>query len=555
MVSQSKFQQEDRQDSRRRPHADPFSGLPHIIKQLYMNHNDLASYLEPFLRRIVREEVERKIQQHLFPRATVNEGGTSGAKPLELRFINKLADTIFTHSNIIAVDKETPLQIALYDVRSQSVVRNGPLSCIKVEICALDGEFRSEDWSVEEFHANILRQREDRGALLNGDRFISLQDGLGCITNMKFTDNSSWIRSQKFRLGVRVAQSFSCGVSIKEGKTEPFRVKDYRGESYKKHHPPSLDDDIWRLEKIAKDGTTHKRLSLHGIKTVKDLLQLYIISPSSLQEKVGNIPNKSWLAITEHAKACVIDDYNLYMYHAAEQSIGLLFNSICMLVGVTFDGQNYCSPDTLTPNEKHMVEVVKQHAYRNLNTLKSVDGTSFNFQRPLTCLQSGQDGPLDHGLQQLNFPSVQPGQVETWAASDLPFTSTSYVDEGINNNNNNQFCVNPLPDLTNMSQYGSVEGEFFSGMHIEGNSWPHSGSHWTQNENPDIQFTNWGQENGLYFGSHGGTEFRSHSDVGVSNSGKPKAVWYKIRTALKWVISVRRDAAAKRMAKLIYYNY
>ena len=55
-------------------------------------------------------------------------------------------------------------------------------------------------------------------------------------------------------------------------------------EAYKKHYPPSLNDDIWRLEKIAKDGKIHKRLSIHGIHTVKDLLQQYITNPSSLYE-------------------------------------------------------------------------------------------------------------------------------------------------------------------------------------------------------------------------------------------------------------------------------
>ncbi|XLU31897.1 hypothetical protein S245_067963, partial [Arachis hypogaea] len=49
-----------------------------------------------------------------------------------------------------------------------------------------------------------------------------------------------------------------------------------------KHYPPYLNDDIWRLEKIAKDGKIHKRVSSHGIHTVKDLLQLYTTEPSSL---------------------------------------------------------------------------------------------------------------------------------------------------------------------------------------------------------------------------------------------------------------------------------
>ncbi|XLR57279.1 hypothetical protein S83_007951 [Arachis hypogaea] len=59
-------------------------------------------------------------------------------------------------------------------------------------------------------------------------------------------------------------------------------VKDNSGEFYEKHYPPYLNDDIWRLKKIAKDGKIHKRLSSHGIHTVKDLLQLYTTEPFSL---------------------------------------------------------------------------------------------------------------------------------------------------------------------------------------------------------------------------------------------------------------------------------
>lgn len=157
--------------------------------------------------------------------------GTSGAKPLELRIINKLPDAIFTLSNILADDGNTPIQIALFDVRSQSVVNNGPLSSIKVEIYALNGEFECEDWTEEEFQANILRQREGKEPLLNGDRFISLQNGVGFIKKLKFTDNSSWLRSRKIILGVKAVESASsCGASIKEGKSVPFVVKDNRGE-------------------------------------------------------------------------------------------------------------------------------------------------------------------------------------------------------------------------------------------------------------------------------------------------------------------------------------
>lgn len=43
----------------------------------------------------------------------------------------------------------------------------------------------------------------------------------------------------------------------------------------KKHHPPSREDEVWRLEGIGKDGAYHKNLSYHGITTVGDFLEAY----------------------------------------------------------------------------------------------------------------------------------------------------------------------------------------------------------------------------------------------------------------------------------------
>lgn len=52
---------------------------------------------------------------------------------------------------------------------------------------------------------------------------------------------------------------------------------------YKKHYPPALGDDVWRLEKIGKDGTFHKKLTSQGIKTVQDFLKLANIDPEKLR--------------------------------------------------------------------------------------------------------------------------------------------------------------------------------------------------------------------------------------------------------------------------------
>ena len=52
---------------------------------------------------------------------------------------------------------------------------------------------------------------------------------------------------------------------------------------YKKHYPPALHDEVWRLDKIGKDGAFHKRLNLAQILTVEDFLRLVVMDPQRLR--------------------------------------------------------------------------------------------------------------------------------------------------------------------------------------------------------------------------------------------------------------------------------
>lgn len=52
---------------------------------------------------------------------------------------------------------------------------------------------------------------------------------------------------------------------------------------YKKHYPPALNDDVWRLEKIGKDGSFHKRLNNANIYTVEDFLRLVVRDAQKLR--------------------------------------------------------------------------------------------------------------------------------------------------------------------------------------------------------------------------------------------------------------------------------
>ena len=60
---------------------------------------------------------------------------------------------------------------------------------------------------------------------------------------------------------------------------------------YKKHYPPALADEVWRLDKIGKDGAFHKKLQRNGIKTVEDFLRNYMMDQQKLRNVIlFNIP-------------------------------------------------------------------------------------------------------------------------------------------------------------------------------------------------------------------------------------------------------------------------
>lgn len=52
---------------------------------------------------------------------------------------------------------------------------------------------------------------------------------------------------------------------------------------YKKHYPPALHDEVWRLDRIAKDGALHKKLALSQIVTVEDFLRVLVRDPQKLR--------------------------------------------------------------------------------------------------------------------------------------------------------------------------------------------------------------------------------------------------------------------------------
>ena len=150
---------------------------------------------------------------------------------LKLKFSNKLSLPIFTGSKIGSCDNN-PLQILVVDNANPNVPIILPQP-IKIEIVVVDGDFPRGDretWTSEEFNNNIVKERTGRRPLLTGELNVTIRDGFAPIGDIEFTDNSSWIRSRKFRVGVRVVPGSNGDVRICEAMTEPFVVKDHRGE-------------------------------------------------------------------------------------------------------------------------------------------------------------------------------------------------------------------------------------------------------------------------------------------------------------------------------------
>jgi hypothetical protein len=151
---------------------------------------------------------------------------------LQLQFRSLLALPIFTGGKVEG-EQGAAIHVVLLDANTGCVVTSGPESFAKLDVLVLEGDFNKEedeDWAEEEFESNIVKEREGKRPLLTGDLQVTLKEGVGTIGELTFTDNSSWIRSRKFRLGLRAAPGSCEGIRVREAKTEAFPVKDHRGE-------------------------------------------------------------------------------------------------------------------------------------------------------------------------------------------------------------------------------------------------------------------------------------------------------------------------------------
>ena len=156
----------------------------------------------------------------------------SESASLRLQFQNRLAQPLYTGRRVEG-ENANSIQVFLQDANTGSIVIIEDESAVRLDIVVLEGDFSNddkEDWSSEEFENYVVKEREGKRPLLTGDLSIQLKQGIATLGELVFTDNSSWIRSRKFRLGVKIASGCLNGSRVREAKTEPFFVKDHRGQ-------------------------------------------------------------------------------------------------------------------------------------------------------------------------------------------------------------------------------------------------------------------------------------------------------------------------------------
>ncbi|KAF5957504.1 hypothetical protein HYC85_004729 [Camellia sinensis] len=306
-----------------------------IVEALKMDSlQKLCSSLEPVLRRVVSEEVERALAK-LGP-ARVNGRSETYLIIYKIVVLLYRRIRIVSYSYLVSVSVLSSHQCrggpkVMGSKFNGHVVTSGPESSVKLDVVVLEGDFNNEDdegWTEEEFESHVVKEREGKRPLLTGDVQVTLKEGVGTLGELTFTDNSSWIRSRKFRMGLKVASV------------------------YKKHYPPVLNDEVWRLEKIGKDGSFHKRLNNEGIFTVEEFLRLVVRDSQKLRTILGSgMSNKMWEALIDHAKTCVLTGKFHVYYPDDTRNVGVVFNNIYELSGL-ISGEQYFSADSLSDNQK-----------------------------------------------------------------------------------------------------------------------------------------------------------------------------------------------------------
>ncbi|KAJ1282741.1 hypothetical protein BS78_03G074800 [Paspalum vaginatum] len=358
----------DQPDDKRMRRLPSFSTV--IREAMLQKHmQTLFRLLEPLLRRVVQEELQAGLMQS--PRV-VERLPRAERAAWKLAFRTPPQLPIFTGSKI-EDEAGHPLEVVLVDAATGSPAPP-PQQALRVELVPVFGDFPPDgrdDWAADEFqNKGVVKEREGKRPLLTGDVGLTMRDGRATVGDLQFTDNSSWVRCRKFRIGVRVAPGTYDGARIQEAMTEAFVVRDHRGELYRKHYPPVLADDVWRLEKIGKEGAFHRKLKRNNVANVQDFVRMLMVKPEELRAILGDgMTDRMWEATTNHAKTCALDG-KVYVYATPQGAIYV--NSIFGLVSAEIGGVEW-PLQQLNRNQKMLVQQMVLEAYEHRHNLQEAE--------------------------------------------------------------------------------------------------------------------------------------------------------------------------------------
>ncbi|KAM0911954.1 hypothetical protein ACQ4PT_013133 [Festuca glaucescens] len=324
-------------------------------------------------RLISSRHVDQQPRQEPYLESATASG--SNARNTHLRFLNglNLKTPIYTEKKITS-ESNSAIRIGIFDADNKTI-REGPLSKVKVEMLVLRGDFCSngrESWTEEEFNSHVVQGRHGQGFVLGGDCSVWLNNGEASFSDtVRFKEGSSRTRSRKFVVAARVCTDGKAAHRVREAVMKPVTVLDRRNEANEKRHPPELDDEVYRLEEISKDGTYRKRLNDAQIYTVWDFLKALNKDANKLRGEILRIKrhSSSWEKMVKHARECCLTDRpELKAYQNVEGNVVLFLNCVHDLVGAKFSGV-YIPEENFDPAKKVLAYELKDSARDELDCL------------------------------------------------------------------------------------------------------------------------------------------------------------------------------------------
>ncbi|CAK9196392.1 unnamed protein product [Sphagnum troendelagicum] len=238
-----------------------------------------------------------------------------------LRFseLEKMTPHFWAETKLKNVDG-FPTQVELVDARTGNVVSNGAESSATFHVVVLEGSSGAEveaDIDKGNWKELVVKPRDGRKSLLVGGLKVTLKEGKGSLdTNLRFKDNSSFVSSKKFRLGLEDIS----GSHIQGAVTNAFHVKDARGKSNGKKEVPAENDTLDVLVHIAKGGARlHHLNSVFKITTVKEFNLFYKENPKALRAGLNRLSDESFAAIIENAERCQQEEPGLQLVEMAQK--------------------------------------------------------------------------------------------------------------------------------------------------------------------------------------------------------------------------------------------